>query len=63
MTSSRRRNKRVRQFATPKNVNDLLIIASDNEDKEYPIFREPCKTDQMKTVATGKLSAIFLPFF
>ncbi len=55
MTSSWRRKERVKQLDKPKSENDLLAIASDNEDKDYPIYREPSATDPGKTVSTGEL--------
>ena len=53
MTSSWRRGMRVRKIENPSTTEEVLEIAGDNEDTEYPIYREPSNTDTGKTVATG----------
>lgn len=44
---------RINQLKAPENLKEMLDLASDDTDKEYPIFRTPRKTDKCLTVATG----------
>ncbi|CAF0950532.1 unnamed protein product [Brachionus calyciflorus] len=53
--SSKRRKERADRINPPKNLKDLIDIASDNGDTRYPIFRTPRKDDpnELQTVSTG----------
>ena len=51
--SSINRLDRLKEIVEPDNLNDLLKIASDNQNEHFPIFRTPCETDKAQTVAIG----------
>ena len=51
--SSLHRKIRLNVIKQPSCLKDLLDIASDSVDIEFPIFRTPRITDGALTVATG----------
>jgi len=51
--SSLNRLERLKELCEPKNLNDVLIIASDNQNEHFPIFSNPCETDKAQTVAVA----------
>ena len=54
------REARTNQLPKPTTKTELIELASDTGDSEFPIFRNVSLTDSAKTVATGKKSHIFL---
>ena len=54
--SSVHRRIRLKVLKPPNSLKDILDIASDACDVEFPIFRTPSLTDHSLTVATGKLN-------
>ncbi len=42
--SSSHRIKRIKKLKIPENLEDMLDLASDDFDTEFPIFRTPRKT-------------------
>lgn len=53
LISSSRRKNIIKNANKPDNLSDLLKIASDESDAEYPIYRTPRPTDLSQTTATG----------
>lgn len=56
VNSSRHRKQRAIQMKPPTCLEDLFELASDETDKDYPIFRSPGRNNQIHCVATGKKS-------
>ncbi len=50
--SSLRRIMRLKSLKPPSNQNELLDIASNSQDDDFPIFRTPSEKDSYQTVAT-----------
>lgn len=53
LLSSTHRKLKIKEHGNPNSTIDLLNIASDDSNLEYPIYRTPRKTDLSQTVATG----------
>lgn len=49
------REQRINELPVAKNYQDVASILGDDDDKDYPIFRESGKKDtRVKTIASGK---------
>jgi hypothetical protein len=53
--SSMNRLETIGALKTPNNIEDLLKIASNNDNEKYPVFRMPNEYDKAQTVATGEI--------
>lgn len=54
MNSSRHRRARADEFDPPKHLRDLLNMAYDDKDEQYPIYRVK-ENYQVQCIATGNL--------
>ena len=55
LISSLHRKEIIKNSKQPDNKIDLLNLASDDSDPDYPIYRTPSLTDLSQTTATGNL--------
>jgi len=53
--SSLNRLDRLKEMTEPEDLNDVLKIASDQQNEHFPIFRKPNQIDKAQTVAIGKI--------
>ena len=54
IASSEHREDRINKIAPPVSQKDVAAILGDNNDTEFPIYREKAEDDYVKTIATGE---------
>ena len=52
--SSTRRMEAIERYSTPKNVQDVIEILSDQTDDDFRVYQDISPTDRVKTIATGE---------